>query len=133
MGSAERSQDGRQDRRISLTFSIEDGTKAEVKITLTGDHKVKFDPNGGYDTPVTQTVRGGNQAIEPKDPKRDGYEFVGWYYTVQNGKEVKWDFSDPVHQNMTLRAKWKKVETEKEDNSTSGKENKKDTPEKNKN
>ena len=66
---------------FSLTFFIEDGTKVQVKITLTGDHKVKFDSNGGYDTPVTQTVRGGNQVIEPKDPKRDGYEFMGWYYT----------------------------------------------------
>ena len=94
---------------FSLTFFIEDGTKVQVKITLTGDHKVKFDSNGGYDTPVTQTVRGGNQVIEPKDPKRDGYEFMGWYYTDENGKEAKWNFSDPVHQNMTLRAKWKKA------------------------
>lgn len=118
---------------FSLTFFIEDGTKVQVKITLTGDHKVKFDSNGGYDTPVTQTVRGGNQVIEPKDPKRDGYEFMGWYYTDENGKEAKWNFSDPVHQNMTLRAKWKKAEIEKADKGTSGKENKKGTSEKNKN
>ncbi len=118
---------------FSLTFFIEDGTKVQVKITLTGDHKVKFDSNGGYDTPVTQTVRGGNQVIEPKDPKRDGYEFMGWYYTDENGKEAKWNFSDPVHQNMTLRAKWKKAEIEKADKDTSGKENKKGTSEKNKN
>ena len=117
-----------------LTFYLEDGTKAQVKITLTGDHKVKFDSNGGYDTPVTQTVRGGNQVVEPKDPKRDGYEFMGWYYTDENGKEVKWDFSDPVHKNMTLKAKWKKSETEKADNGTSEKvSKKKDGPEKNEN
>ncbi|WP_302789187.1 InlB B-repeat-containing protein [Anaerostipes caccae] len=113
-----------------LTFYLEDGTKAQVKITLTGDHKVKFDSNGGYDTPVTQTVRGGNQVVEPKDPKRDGYEFMGWYYTDENGKEVKWDFSDPVHQNMTLKAKWKKSETEKADNGTSEKVSKKKTDQK---
>lgn len=116
--------------KYTLTFFIDDHTKAEVKMTLTGDHKVKFDSNGGYDTPVTQTVRGGNQVIEPKDPKRDGYEFMGWYYTDENGKEVKWDFSDPVHQNMTLKAKWKKSETEKADNGTSEKVSKKKTDQK---
>ncbi|MBS7008351.1 MAG: InlB B-repeat-containing protein [Anaerostipes sp.] len=97
---------------FSLTFLIENGIKAEVKVTLTGDHKVKFDSNGGYSTPAVQTVRGGTQAIEPKDPKRDGYEFEGWYYTDENGKEVKWDFTEPVHQDMILKAKWKKTETE---------------------
>lgn len=113
-----------------LTFFIEDGTKAEAKITLTGDHKVKFDSNGGYDTPVTQTVRGGNQVIEPKDPKRDGYEFMGWYYTDENGKEMKWDFSDPVHQNMTLKAKWKKSETEKTESTPVEPTKQEGTPEK---
>lgn len=113
-----------------LTFFLEDGTKAQVKITLTGDHKVKFDSNGGYDTPVTQTVRGGNQVIEPKDPKRDGYEFMGWYYTDENGKEMKWDFSDPVHQNMTLKAKWKKSETEKTESTPVEPTKQEGTPEK---
>ena len=77
-------------------------------MTLTGDHKVKFDSNGSYDAAETQTVRGGSQVLEPEEPKRDGYEFAGWYYTDENGKEIKWNFSDPVHQNMTLTAKWKK-------------------------
>ena len=48
-------------------------------------------------------------------------------------REAKWNFSDQVHQNMTLRAKWKKAEIEKADKGTSGKENKKGTSEKNKN
>lgn len=105
----------------TLTFFIDDHTKAEVKMTLTGDHKVKFDSNGSYDAAATQTVKGGSQVIEPEEPKRDGYEFEGWYYIDENGKEIKWNFSDPVHQNMTLTAKWKKepktepnIEKEKE-------------------
>ena len=110
-----------------LVFFLEDGTKTEVKITLTGDHKVLFDSNGGYDTPVTQTVRGGNRVIEPKDPKRDGYIFEGWYYVDKNGKESKWDFSDPVHQNMTLKAKWRKESGEAGETESVQRKKKQDT------
>lgn len=93
---------------------------------MTGDHKVRFDADGGYNTLVTQTVRGGNRAVEPKDPKRDGYVFLGWYYTDENGKEVKWDFTDPVNQNMTLKAKWKKEQGQEEDKENTAAKNKKD-------
>ena len=93
---------------FSLTFSLEDGTKAEVTVTLTGDHTVSFDPNGGDYQPKDQTVVGGRSAVEPKEPKKAGYIFEGWYYTDETGKEVKWDFDTPVHENITLKAKWKK-------------------------
>ena len=32
---------------FDLTFSLSDGNKATVKVTLTGDHRVSFDPDGG--------------------------------------------------------------------------------------
>ncbi|WP_409016225.1 InlB B-repeat-containing protein [Anaerostipes caccae] len=93
---------------FKLTFFLEDGTKAEVTVTLTGDHKVTFNPDGGDYQPKDQIVVGGRPAVEPKEPKKEGYVFEGWYYTDETGKEVKWDFDTPVHQSMTLRAKWKK-------------------------
>lgn len=96
---------------LQLIFSLKDGTKAEVTVTLTGDHTVTFDPDGGDDQPKDQTVVGGRPAVEPKEPKKEGYVFDGWYYTDEAGKEVKWDFDTSVHQSMTLKAKWKK-ETE---------------------
>ena len=91
-----------------LSFSLEDGTRAEVTVTLTGDHTVSFDPDGGDYQPKDQTVVGGRPAVEPKEPKKAGYIFEGWFYTDETGKEVKWDFDTPVHQSMTLKAKWKK-------------------------
>ena len=93
---------------FQLIFSLEDGTKAEVTVTLTGDHTVIFDPDGGDDQPKAQTVVGGRPAVEPKEPKKEGYVFEGWYYTDETGKEVKWDFDTSVHENITLKAKWKK-------------------------
>ncbi|WP_409016734.1 InlB B-repeat-containing protein [Anaerostipes caccae] len=93
---------------FSLTFSLDDGTKAEVTVTLTGDHTVSFDSDGGDYQPKDQIVVGGRPAVEPKEPKKERYVFEGWYYTDETGKEVKWNFDTPVHQSMTLKARWKK-------------------------
>ena len=93
--------------KFHLSFSLEDGTRAEVTVTLTGDHTVSFDPDGGDYQPKDQTVVGGRPAVEPKEPKKAGYIFEGWYYMDENGKEVKWDFDTPIHQSMVLKAKWK--------------------------
>lgn len=93
---------------FEMAFSMEDGTKVQVRVTLTGKHLVIFDPDGGNYTPEIQTVEGGNRLVRPKEPKKDGYEFVGWFYTDENGTEKEWDFKTPVHEGMTLRAKWKK-------------------------
>ena len=94
---------------FEVTFSMEDGTEVQVTVTLTGDHTVTFDPDGGDYQPKDQTVVGGRPAVEPKEPKKEGYTFEGWYYTDENGKEVKWDFDTPIHENLTLKAKWKKT------------------------
>lgn len=93
---------------FDLTFSLPDGNQASVKVTLTGNHNVSFDSDGGDATPETQTVKGGECAVPPRDPKRAGYVFEGWYYTDGNGKEVKWDFNTPVHEDVALKARWKK-------------------------
>lgn len=94
---------------FDLTFSMPDGTGVTVKVTLTGEHKVSFDSNGGSYTPDVQKIEGGKQAAKPKDPKKRGYTFEGWFYTDENGIETVWDFSTPVHQDMTLKARWKKA------------------------
>nr|WP_288231446.1 InlB B-repeat-containing protein [uncultured Anaerostipes sp.] len=94
---------------FDLTFSLSDGTKVTVKVSLTGNHNVSFDPNGGDYIPETQILSGGKKAIEPKEPKRDGYTFEGWYYKDETGKEVRWDFGTPVHEDLKLIAKWKRI------------------------
>ncbi|WP_290756557.1 InlB B-repeat-containing protein [Anaerostipes sp.] len=91
-----------------MTFSMTDGTSVTVNVTLTGEHKVTFDSNGGKGQPEAQTVIGGEKIKKPADPVRDGYTFEGWYYTDEDGKEKKWNFDDPLHQGIELKAKWKK-------------------------
>ena len=95
---------------FDLTFSLSDGNKATVKVTLTGDHRVSFDPDGGDYQPETQTVKGGDCAEAPRDPAKEGYVFEGWYYTEEDGNEVKWDFKTPVHGDIELKAKWKEAD-----------------------
>lgn len=95
-----------------LTFTLKDGTKTTVIVTLTGVHKVIFDSDGGDYQPEYQMVNGGEKAAEPRAPKRDGYTFNGWYYTDENGKETKWDFDKPVNDSMKLTAKWDQVPKE---------------------
>ena len=92
-----------------LTFSLEDGTKAEVTVTLTGNHTVIFDSNGGDYHPDDQIVAGGSPAAEPREPKKEGNVFEGWYYTDEDGGQKRWDFADPVNSSMTLKARWKKI------------------------
>ena len=70
---------------FDLTFSLSDGKKAAVKVTLTGDHRVSFDPDGGDYQPETQTVKGGDCAESPRDPEKEGYLFEGWYYIDEDG------------------------------------------------
>ena len=118
----------RKTGEFKLTFSLNDGTKAEVTVTLTGEHTVTFDPDGGDYLPKDQIVVGGRTAVEPKEPKKAGYIFEGWYYIDENGKEVKWDFDTSVHENITLKAKWKK----EQETSESGQKNSSEPKEKTK-
>ena len=46
---------------------------------------------------------------EPVHYLKDGYEFVGWM-NVETGK--MWNFNDVVSTNMTLKAVYRKLETE---------------------
>ena len=91
-----------------LQFALADGKKTEVTVKLTGEHTVTFDPDGGDYQPKDQIMEGGKTAVEPKEPKKAGYIFEGWFYTDADGRETKWDFDTSVHESMTLKAKWKK-------------------------
>lgn len=94
---------------FSVTFSMDDGIIVQVTVTLTGEHTVSFDSDGGDYQPEKQTVAGGETAAEPKEPKKAGYEFLGWHFTDEAGNEIKWEFDTPVHESMTLKAKWKQI------------------------
>lgn len=68
-------------------------------------YTVKFDTQGGSKI-SNVSVTSGKTVSKPKDPTRDGYKFVGWYL---DGKV--YNFNSKVVKNITLAAKWEKVET----------------------
>ena len=67
-------------------------------------YRVKFDSNGGTSV-ATQRIDEGDRATEPRDPRRSGYTFLGWYL---NGR--KFSFNTRIYEDITLEAKWEKDE-----------------------
>ena len=65
---------------------------------------VTFDSDGGSAV-ATQMVLN-SPAVKPADPKKDGYDFAGWYL----GSE-EYAFSFNVTENITLKAHWTPVAT----------------------
>lgn len=65
-------------------------------------HNVSFDPDGGSPAPESLKVVNGQPATEASAPTKDGYNFLGWY----TEGDSKWDFSNPITSDMTLKAKW---------------------------
>lgn len=63
-------------------------------------YTVEFDSDGGSAV-TAQTIEAGQQAVQPADPTKDGFEFKGW---TLNG--VAYDFTTAVARNITLKAVW---------------------------
>lgn len=106
--------------------------KATGTVTANGDlvlklyydkiqYKVTFDAQGGEEAKKgdldDQTVKYNDKATKPTNPTKNGYEFEYWYYE-KDGKEIQYDFDDPVTGDVKLIAKWK---TKSSGTSTSGK------------
>ncbi len=89
-------------------------------------YTVTFDSNAGSKVD-SQEVLENAKATKPENPTREGYTFVEW----QLNKKT-YDFNEEVTKNITLKAKWAKVETAgKEENKETEEENA--TPENNNN
>jgi len=71
-------------------------------------YTVTFETNGGTKI-EEQEVLENTKATKPADPTKDGYTFVEW----QLNKKA-YNFDNEVTKDITLKAKWKKVEEEKE-------------------
>ena len=65
---------------------------------------IKFDSNGGSSV-SSKTVIEGEKVSKPSNPTKKGYKFMGWY--LNNEKVV---FPLTVKNNVTLKAKWEKIE-----------------------
>ncbi len=106
---------------IKLTFS--DGTTATAKMSsdtlmLTyqnGEYKfykkdvytVSYDEVGGSEV-ADSTVVNGQTLEKPADPKKDGYEFLGWY--ADSEYKTPYSFAQVVTGNITLYAQWALVD-----------------------
>lgn len=62
-------------------------------------HTVTFDSNGGSD--VDQQEICNTSAIKPSDPKKDGYDFAGWYLG-----DTQYTFDTKITTDFTLKAHW---------------------------
>lgn len=67
------------------------------------EYTVTYVYNNGEADFVT-TVPAGGTVTEPKDPVREGFDFSGWF--ASEDAEQPYDFSAPVHENLTLTARW---------------------------
>ncbi len=85
-----------QDMILLAEWSAIEGTEV-VKVT--------FDSDGGSEVKEIELAKG-QTTPAPIAPTRDGYTFVGWYL----GDE-EFTFADPIEEDITLKAKWEKVET----------------------
>lgn len=63
-------------------------------------HTIAFDSDGGSSV-VDQSVLDGTTAIQPTDPERGKYTFLGWFVG-----ETLYDWATPVASDLTLTAKW---------------------------
>lgn len=63
---------------------------------------VTFDSDGG--SAVSDQKLRNAPAVKPADPKKDGYEFDGWYLD-----NTQYAFDTNVTQNITLKAHWTKT------------------------
>ena len=81
---------------FSMLFCLSSCSIPQLKKT----YNVVFEIDG--QTYHTQTVTEGDCAFEPIEPKKSGYDFVGWY----NNSRI-WNFNfDKVNSNIILEAKW---------------------------
>jgi uncharacterized repeat protein (TIGR02543 family) len=79
----------------------------------TKKHQVTFDLNyeGASGAPVAQTIEDGKLATEPNAPARTGYEFLGWFKSLND--TTPFSFSTPITGDLKLYAKWQESTEEK--------------------
>lgn len=92
---------------------FEPGTEIKESMTLYARwlsanatyYTVIFDNNFyGSGEDVTLQVEENSPASKPRDPRRTGYEFVGWFTEADGGQE--YDFNTAVTESTTVYAHW---------------------------
>ena len=101
-------------KEAALTNAYNFDTPVKSNFTLyakweEADYTVKFETNGGG-TIADQAVKADEKATKPADPKKEGFEFKGWF--KEAALTNAYDFNTPVKSNLTLYAKWEEAEDE---------------------
>ena len=72
-----------------------------------GEYTVRFSTVGASKI-EPQTVKKGKTVAEPEAPVKAGFYFAGWYRDARY--QEKYDFTEPVRDDLTLYAKWDTVD-----------------------
>ena len=102
------------EKNITLNAKWIKDAGSEVKIQK---YTITFNSDGGSSVSSLEVEENG-LVKRPSNPIRDGYKFVGW---LSNGKN--YDFNTPVSGNLTLTAKWEKVNNTSNTNNDNKKPN----------
>jgi len=96
--------------KFDFTMQITEDMVLEARWTNNASTKwvVTFNSNGGNKI-ESLNVEDGKTIIDIPRPKKSGYKFIGWY----NGK-TKFNFKTTITGNITLTAKWEKIEVSDE-------------------
>ncbi len=86
-----------------VALCLTGGCKVDVETPDYNLHTVTFECNGGSSI-SPQILVNGTTATEPKDPSKNGGQFLGWYADPQFN--TPFDFGTPITQDVTVYAKW---------------------------
>lgn len=86
-----------------LTLTYKDSTYRFLKRVF---YKVTYEMDGGSAIEPS-SVMNGKMPEKPADPKKDGYNFIGWY--ADGDFSEPFDFSRPITENITLYARFEKA------------------------
>ena len=89
-----------------IPYTVVEKDNTVQYLTLGDPFTVKFDTKGGTPSTISdQTVKYGQKAYKPTDPRKTDCKFDGWYTSPDYTQ--KWDFAnDSVTKDITLYAKW---------------------------
>lgn len=107
---------GDADQYVVLTATIDYAKQTSyVNFTMTviglndsSTYRITFDSQGGSDVDSIIAYEGADISA-PTDPTRDGYQFVGWYTTVNYS--TQYTFNKMPSGDITLYAKWNYIDT----------------------
>ena len=96
--------DGEKTYLAAATYTMPKKDVEFVAVWEYSKYIVSFDSRGGSDVEAAKVDKNG-KLTAPKQPKRNGYLFSGWY--KNEDCTTLWDFDvDKVNGNITLYAKW---------------------------